>query len=186
MPDVAKWLPDTAIFVAIVTAATGLYWNFHSAKAGRKLPFLQRQLDHCFEAVEVVSILATTSDTDLWQRSRDRFWQIYYGVLAVVEGLEVEGCMVACSNLIPPVGTPPMLPNSGLCDPALKLSQSVRRLLISAWDIGDLEGTLAGKSGVFETVRQAYVTEFDKQMSKGKVEGEAVVTHAKTSKLSPP
>ena len=162
------WLPDTAIIIAILTVATGLFWNFHNARAVRKQPFLALQLEHCFAAVETVAVLSTTCDREQWHAARDRFWQLYYGPLAVVEGREVERAMVACSQFVPPTGEPHQLPNSELCGPCLELSQAVRQLLIDAWNIKDLEATLEGKSGVFDEVRRAYAEEFARQMQKGK------------------
>ena len=100
------------MFAAVVTAGFGLFGSYRSAKEARKQPFLQRQLEYCFQAADTVAILATTSDKKLWEQSRDRFWHLYYGAFAVVEGRDVENCMVACSRFIPPTGEAPRCPSA--------------------------------------------------------------------------
>jgi len=154
-----------ALSAATIAAFANLYWNFRSATAARKQPFLLKQLEFCFETSECVALLATTSDVAKWEAARDRFWHLYYGALAVVEGRDLEERMVECSRLIPPTGPAPNLPVSELSDCALAVSQSVRALLVDAWDIRSIEQSLEGRSGIFEAARQAYRTEFERQMS---------------------
>jgi hypothetical protein len=168
--------PYAAVIAAALTASLGLYWNFHSATAARKQTFLLRQMDLCFEASECVATLATTSSNVVWEAARDRFWQLYYGCLAVVEGEEVAKWMVASSKLVPPTGKAPSLPVSELCGPSLQLSHAVRGLFLEAWSIQSLKVVLQGNAqafeegrqpGFFETVRKTYREEFERQMKKG-------------------
>ncbi|MEY2926903.1 MAG: hypothetical protein RL367_1380 [Pseudomonadota bacterium] len=155
-----------ALAGAVVAAAFGLYWNFRSAREARKLPFLQRQLDLCFEASNLVSILATSSDPAVWQAARARFWELYYGVLAVVEDPAIENVMARCGKFIAPFGPPPELPVAALCEPSLALSHAIRDLLFKAWKI-NIE-PLAGKTGVFEQFKRDFDVEMAKQFpSKG-------------------
>ncbi|MGZ8484693.1 MAG: toll/interleukin-1 receptor domain-containing protein [Candidatus Binatia bacterium] len=39
----------------------------------------------CLEAIQVTSVLATTSDKSTHEQSRDRFWELYYGPMYIVE-----------------------------------------------------------------------------------------------------
>jgi hypothetical protein len=103
-----------ALTGATASVLGNLYWNFRSAKSNRKLPFLQKQLEMCFEASQVVSTLAVTAAPGEWEAARDRFWQLYHGPLAIVEDRDVEDCMVECGRLISPVGPPAALPIEGL------------------------------------------------------------------------
>jgi hypothetical protein len=57
-------------------------------------PFLDRQLKLYTEATQVVAALATTHDVAETKRALKRFWQLYWGELALVENEEVEKAMV--------------------------------------------------------------------------------------------
>ena len=164
LPDVAV----AAILGATVTAAGGLYWNFRSAKSNRKLPFLQKQMDLCFEASQIVSVLATTDDQAKWYEARGRFWQLYYGVLAIVENPEVERCMIECGKFIPVAGAPPTLPDDNLWHASLNLGKAIRTLVLKAWEVNfrELEPTIDGREGVLETFRRTYREEMQKRVAK--------------------
>ena len=155
-----------ALSGATASVLGNLYWNFQSAKASRKLPFLQRQLELCFEASQVVSTLAVTGSFDEWETARNRFWQLYHGQLAIVEDRHVEECMVECGRLIPPVGLPTVLPVDGLGSASLKLSGAVRRLLIDAWNVQDLDSVLQRRTSIFDEVRQTFRQEYEKGLAK--------------------
>ena len=58
-------------------------------------PFLERQLKLYTEATQVAGVLATSSDANAIAKATERFWQLYWGELALVENREVEGAMVA-------------------------------------------------------------------------------------------
>ena len=46
----------------------------------------------CLEAIQVTSALATTYDKSEHKRSRDRFWELYYGPMYIVELHQAERC----------------------------------------------------------------------------------------------
>jgi len=60
----------------------------------RQRPFLERQLQHYFEASESASKVANLPDGKDRAEAVQKFWQLYWGPLAVVEDPEVERAMV--------------------------------------------------------------------------------------------
>lgn len=56
-------------------------------------PFLERQLKLYTEATEAASILSTTNDKVKREKAQERFWQLYWGELAMVENKDVEAAM---------------------------------------------------------------------------------------------
>ena len=80
----------------------------------------------CQEAIEITSTLATTSDKTQMQRSLDRFWELYYGPMYIIEihqaknstlgRSEIESSMVEFGEAIK--AAPEQLPLSSLCSRA--------------------------------------------------------------------
>jgi hypothetical protein len=99
-------------------------------------PFLQKQLEICFEAVDAASRLATeTSATEL-EIARLKFWRLYWGPLSIVENREVEGAMVALGKIVPPQPiSSPKLPMVSLQNPSYELAHAARDLMSKSWDV---------------------------------------------------
>lgn len=123
-------------------------------------------MELCFEAAQCVACLATLTDRDKWNTARDRFWQLYYGVLAIVEGHDVEACMVRAGEILHDAGEAPALPLGQLCGPSLDLSRKIRALLINAWDIQSIDAKLTGTVTIFGDVNRTFWDEFNKQMTR--------------------
>ena len=79
----------TAIGGAIVLFIGGVQYVTTSSLSVRQ-PFLSKQMDLCLAAAEHAARLASTKDEDQWKKSRDEFWMLYHGPLAVVENVGVE------------------------------------------------------------------------------------------------
>ena len=102
-------------------------------------PFLDRQLALYTEATRKTAILATSSDPDVINKARQRFWELYWGELAMVEngGLSankggVETAMVALGQCL----------NRGCPQPelqplALGLAHACRDSLAVSWGVQD-------------------------------------------------
>lgn len=58
------------------------------------VPFLKLQLSLYTEASQVASVLATSTDNAEVEKSKERFWKLYWGELALVENSQVEAAMV--------------------------------------------------------------------------------------------
>jgi len=61
----------------------------------RQKPFVETQMKYYFEAAETAAQIPRTSNDAARQKLIARFWQLYWGPLAVVEDEEVEAAMVA-------------------------------------------------------------------------------------------
>jgi hypothetical protein len=61
----------------------------------RQKPFVETQMKYYFEAAETATQIPRMSDEGTRQKLIARFWQLYWGPLAVVEDEEVEAAMVA-------------------------------------------------------------------------------------------
>ena len=61
----------------------------------RQKPFVEAQMKFYFEAAEAAAQIPRTVDSGAREVLIQRFWQLYWGPLAVVEDEEVERAMVA-------------------------------------------------------------------------------------------
>lgn len=61
-------------------------------------PFLERQLKLYTELTQITSIIATSNDNAKLEEASKRFWELYWGELALVENEEIEGYMVSFGN----------------------------------------------------------------------------------------
>src|SRR2546425_3616720 len=79
---VAKW-------VSVAVTLFGFIWGVGSTlqtyAMNARAPFLDRQLKLYEEAIETAAILATSADADQLQKAEVRFWELYWGELAMVE-----------------------------------------------------------------------------------------------------
>ena len=87
----------------------------------------------CHEAIQVTSTLAATTDRRTWQRARDRFWELYYAPMYIVElhqrkhsgsdANNIEGSMVQYGRALESLEAADRpLPHQTLCE----LAKSVR------------------------------------------------------------
>ena len=61
----------------------------------RQKPFVESQMKFYFEAAETAAQIPRTIESMAREKLTKRFWQLYWGPLAVVEDEEVERAMVA-------------------------------------------------------------------------------------------
>src|SRR4051794_26434518 len=118
MPEMSKsgdgkttWSVAIPWILSVATVAVGV-WQFsvQQSQANRQ-PFLQKQLELCFQATETAGRLASETDPAEWEKARLTFWRLYWGPLSIVEDRAVEGAMVELGRHVPdkPV-TSPSLP----------------------------------------------------------------------------
>ncbi len=93
-------------------------------------PFLERQLKLYTEASQVAALIATSSDERQIQQALGRFWQLYWGELALVENTEVEAAMVAMGDAIREKANPQVLKQA-----SLKLAHACRQSLDRSWGV---------------------------------------------------
>ena len=115
--------------------------RFEAAK-----PFLQRQQDLCFEASDSASALAIATDPDHVAKALERFWQLYYGSLRIVEDTganSVAESMVKFGDLLQALphdsaSLAAMEPNARkLALPSLHLADSCARLIEKGQHAGE-------------------------------------------------
>lgn len=63
-------------------------------------PFLERQLALYGEATKIAAQVATQGDTESGKKALVRFWELYWGELALVENRSVEAAMVRMRNAL--------------------------------------------------------------------------------------
>jgi hypothetical protein len=82
----------------------------------------------CLEAIEVTSTLATTTDRRTEERARDRFFELYYASMYIIElhqrkqsgdRSSIEASMVRFARMLNSVESPETpLPHASLCTQA--------------------------------------------------------------------
>ena len=96
-------------------------------------PFLKRQLDLCFEAVATTSRLATSSHGADWEKARNRFWELYWGELAVVENAAVALTMVKFGAALKKFQAGES--NTILRGPSINVAHECRALIRKSWGV---------------------------------------------------
>jgi hypothetical protein len=146
---IAKWL-------VIMVSVGGFLWGVVSVLQARAIdarrPFLDLQLKLYQEATKAAAILATSSNADELKTAETRFWQLYWGELAMVEngGIQtkdggVEGSMVRFGDQL----KKPSRDRSTLQRLSLELAHTCRDSLAESWNVRDWRSPSyrAGKSG---------------------------------------
>jgi hypothetical protein len=93
-------------------------------------PFLERQLKLYTEATQVAAVVSTSEVPEARATARRRFWELYWGELALVENPEVEAAMVQLGDALEKD-----TPQSELQKLSLKLAQACRTSLDQSWGI---------------------------------------------------
>lgn len=101
-----------------------------SRKIEATKPFLERQLKLYTEASQVAAIMSTSSDNAERAKATKRFWELYWGELALVENQDVEGAMVSLGNAVGRGALP-----SELQQLSLRLARACRASLDRSWGI---------------------------------------------------
>jgi hypothetical protein len=128
------WL--ATLVTASLTALVGI-WQFSTQRQqSNRQPFLQKQLELCFEASEAAARLATETNIEEWEKARLTFWRLYWGTLCIVENRDVESAMVKLGELVPdqPVSQP-SLPMTALREPSFELARAARKLILRSWNV---------------------------------------------------
>jgi hypothetical protein len=136
---------------AVVTFCWGVWiWQNNAAKdrtaaessaakeaANRRIeatkPFLDRQLTLYIEASQVTAKIATSEDAGEVAAAKKRFWELYWGELALVEDNDVATAMVNFSKAMAP-------PDNKAVDPvalrqaSLALAGRIRDSLAKSWN----------------------------------------------------
>jgi hypothetical protein len=97
-----------------------------------KKPFLDRQLALYVEASQITAKIATSKDSNELAKSQQRFWELFWGELALVENNGVELAMVAFGEALR--GSAPQQQLEQL---SLALAHACRESLDKSWRINE-------------------------------------------------
>ncbi|MBI1735352.1 MAG: hypothetical protein HYR51_09275 [Candidatus Rokubacteria bacterium] len=143
-----QWLKVLGLVGAMASFIWGVYqWRvksdheltqarYEAARlvASRKIeatkPFLERQLKLYTDASQIAAVLATTRDGAERAKATKRFWELYWGELALVENEAVETAMVALGDALQRNSPPPELQQL-----SLRLARACRISLDRSWGI---------------------------------------------------
>lgn len=124
-------------FVTLV----GLFWGMFTYLDSREREldtrrveatrtFLERQLELYTHATRAAATLATTEDDAARAQASKRFWELYWGELALVENQEVERAMVEMGR-----GLEEGASAAQLRQLSLNLAHACRKSLAESWGV---------------------------------------------------
>lgn len=105
------------------------------AQREAKKPFYERQLALYLEATDVTSRISDPSSEEDKRAATARFWQMYWGQLALVESQEVESAMVAFQSVLVDTALTDQERAESLRRKSLDLAHKCRDSLKESWDV---------------------------------------------------
>lgn len=114
-----------------------------NARRVSQKPFLERQLNTCFDVVEIVGSLASEHEPGIIVKPQEhakalnQFWVHFHGVLSVVEDYKVESAMVGIGDQLRTCEE-----SRKKCDlqiNANRLAHACRDLMLQGWDITNVK-----------------------------------------------
>ncbi|MBY3127384.1 hypothetical protein [Rhizobium laguerreae] len=139
--EMIKFGVTTAI--AVATVGLGLFQFASTSALSVREPFVEEQTRLCIEASEHAARLASTIDPETWKKSREEFWMLYLGPLAMVEDVESQSLSRVANKMVD-FGkllngrNETALPMDSLRSPALDIAHACQASIRSKWDVGIL------------------------------------------------
>ena len=93
-------------------------------------PFLERQLVLYSEATKIAAQVATQGNSDIGKKALVRFWELYWGELALVENRSVEAAMKRMGDALRAKASTPELEQASLA-----VAHACRESLDRSWGI---------------------------------------------------
>ena len=121
------WLKAIGSAVAVITVLLGAAQFIRSQSVEAAKPYLEKKLKWCEEAVEATSFIAT-SEPSAAQTKVPRFWQLYWGVMGMVENKSVTDAMIAFGQ-----GLKGAEPRDVMESRSLALSHACREEMAASW-----------------------------------------------------
>jgi hypothetical protein len=129
------WAATGTIVAALVAAFVAVIQAIPTWRQANKRPFLQKQLEVCFQVQDVAARLASEVNPEEWEKARSEFWRLYWGALCLVESPDVEAAMVNLGQLVPREKVlNPTLPMTILQRPSYELAHAARDLILGCWE----------------------------------------------------
>jgi hypothetical protein len=91
-------------------------------------PYLQAKLKWCEEAVEKTSDIATADSGAAATKSTARFWQLYWGLMGLVENEQVTQAMIGFGNALTAKESPDILKGRSIA-----LAHACRAEMAASW-----------------------------------------------------
>ncbi|MFI5325141.1 MAG: hypothetical protein ACHQ7H_02815 [Candidatus Rokuibacteriota bacterium] len=91
-------------------------------------PYLQAKLKWCEEAVEKTSEIATSDPGAAAAKSTARFWQLYWGLMGLVENEQVTQAMIGFGNALNAKESPDILKGRSIA-----LAHACRTEMAASW-----------------------------------------------------
>jgi len=79
--------------IAIIGLIFGIIRFVHIQEIEASKPFLEKKLEWCIEATETASSIANAKGST--ETEEKRFWELYWGVMGMVENEEITKAMIA-------------------------------------------------------------------------------------------
>ena len=141
MPDTEKTLKIIGALVTLGGLALGVANYLETARKDaetRRIQarehFLTRQLKLYTDATQTAAKLATSSrESEDFTKAADRFWELYWGELSMVENRDVEAAMVQMGHCLE--GNCQACPDLQRC--SLALAHACRQSLAESWGVSD-------------------------------------------------
>jgi hypothetical protein len=81
------------VVITVGTLLLGLWQFLVSKRVEAQKPYLEKKLAWCEEATNTAAALSTRDRSKILEKEA-RFWELYWGVMGLVENAEVTGAMI--------------------------------------------------------------------------------------------
>jgi hypothetical protein len=113
-----------------------------TAKLTAKQPFLMKRLELYTDAASCAAAIATSADKLEIEMQTRKFWDMYWGPMAIVEDEKVEKSMVAFGKALQQSVSPDILKIA-----AIQLAHSCRDSLAQSWEVDVATGSAESRIG---------------------------------------
>jgi hypothetical protein len=103
-----------------------------TAALAAKQPFLSKRLELYSEATGYAAVIAVSNDRGQVAAAKEKFWNLYWGPMAVIEDKTVERAMIAFGEAVDSSYPPEKLKAY-----AVELAHSCRDSLAESWHVSD-------------------------------------------------
>jgi hypothetical protein len=125
---IEHWLKVIGSVVAVGGLILGAAQFIRNQSVEAAKPYLERKLKWCEEAVETASLIATAPAGATKPKAVPRFWQMYWGVMGLVENIKVTEAMMGFGDALTANESPEVLKSKSLA-----LSRACRAEMADSW-----------------------------------------------------
>ena len=129
------WL-KTLTLIGVVIGAIWAYFTYTDTKQKEfYTTYWNTKLELFLETSKAASQVATATSVEDFNKARDKYWELFYGPLSLVEGDGVKKAMQVFSAHVPkePLDSSAQLPMKSLEQPAYRLTIELKKELGQAW-----------------------------------------------------